>query len=120
MSAPTEILAEFLSALMLKDYPNALKHCKIILQYEPKNATAVEFYPLIMKKLNADSDDNTSDSDDNSNHAESENGGTLSDNSEESDGPYSSSYSSSDEPCASPQLDYQGSNTHCLYINFVC
>ncbi|XP_026482377.1 glutamate-rich protein 2 [Ctenocephalides felis] len=109
MSAPTEILAEFLSALMLKDYPMALKHCKVILQYEPKNATAMEFYPLIMKKLTTDSDDNNSDSDDNSNHAESENSaGTLSDNSEESEGSYS--YTSSDGPDASPQMDYQGNS----------
>ncbi|XKL66502.1 hypothetical protein PGB90_009922 [Kerria lacca] len=28
-SAPTEILAEFLSAIMSKDYPSALKLCKI-------------------------------------------------------------------------------------------
>lgn len=29
MSAPTEILAEFLSAIMLKDYKNALTYCKM-------------------------------------------------------------------------------------------
>ncbi|XP_065214902.1 glutamate-rich protein 2 isoform X2 [Planococcus citri] len=51
MSAPTEILAEFLSALMLKDYPSALKFCKIILQYEPNHETAKQFYPLIQEKL---------------------------------------------------------------------
>ncbi|XP_073980195.1 uncharacterized protein isoform X2 [Rhodnius prolixus] len=51
MSAPTEILAEFLSAVMLKDYENALKYCKMILQYEPNHATAKEFYPLILEKI---------------------------------------------------------------------
>ncbi|CAG9837509.1 unnamed protein product [Diabrotica balteata] len=51
ISAPTEILAEFLSAVMLKDYETALKYCKIILQYEPNNSTAKEFYPLILEKL---------------------------------------------------------------------
>ncbi|KAL1505884.1 hypothetical protein ABEB36_005339 [Hypothenemus hampei] len=51
ISAPTEFLAEFLSAVMLKDYPTALKYCKLILQYEPNNATAKEFYPLILEKL---------------------------------------------------------------------
>ncbi|XP_057668983.1 acidic leucine-rich nuclear phosphoprotein 32 family member E isoform X1 [Diorhabda carinulata] len=51
ISAPTEILAEFLSAVMLKDYETALKYCKLILQYEPNNSTAKEFYPLIIEKL---------------------------------------------------------------------
>lgn len=50
-SAPTEFLAEFLSALMLKDYATALKYCKLILQYEPNNTTAKEFYPFIVEKL---------------------------------------------------------------------
>lgn len=40
ISAPTELLPEFLSAIMLKDYVNALKYCKLILQYEPNNARA--------------------------------------------------------------------------------
>ncbi|KAF6206281.1 hypothetical protein GE061_017510 [Apolygus lucorum] len=57
ISAPTEILAEFLSAVMLKDYETALKYCKIILQYEPNHVTAKEFYPLIMEKLNQASQD---------------------------------------------------------------
>lgn len=51
ISAPTEFLAEFLSAVMLKDYETALKYCKLILQYEPNNITAKEFYPLILEKL---------------------------------------------------------------------
>ncbi|GLV44112.1 uncharacterized protein CBL_12592 [Carabus blaptoides fortunei] len=51
ISAPTEFLAEFLSAVMLKDYETALKYCKLILQYEPNNVTAKEFYPLILEKL---------------------------------------------------------------------
>ncbi|XP_036323211.1 probable serine/threonine-protein kinase DDB_G0267686 [Rhagoletis pomonella] len=62
ISAPTEFLAEFLSAVMLKDYKKALKYCKLILQYEPNNATAKEFYPLIIEKLRgtaaSDSDEN--------------------------------------------------------------
>ncbi|KAH8330719.1 hypothetical protein KR067_006819, partial [Drosophila pandora] len=87
ISAPTEFLAEFLSAVMLKDYKKALKYCKLsewhinqgvlkgplyiflyifirpVLQYEPNNATAKEFYPLILDKLrgvptSSDSDEN--------------------------------------------------------------
>lgn len=51
MSCPTEFLAEFLSAVMLKDYKKALKYCKLILEFEPNNITAKEFYPLIQEKL---------------------------------------------------------------------
>nr|XP_023027569.1 glutamate-rich protein 2 [Leptinotarsa decemlineata] len=57
ISAPTEFLAEFLSAVMLKDYVTALKYCKLILQYEPNNAAAKEFYPLIIEKLQQNSTD---------------------------------------------------------------
>lgn len=68
MSAPTEFLAEFLSAVMLKDYKKALKYCKLILQYEPNNATAKEFHPLIIEKLKGES---LSDSDENYNKSSS-------------------------------------------------
>ncbi|XP_067619176.1 dentin sialophosphoprotein [Eurosta solidaginis] len=68
ISAPTEFLAEFLSAVMLKDYKKALKYCKLILQYEPNNATAKEFYPLIIEKLR---DAPASDSDENYNKSSS-------------------------------------------------
>ncbi|XP_044728419.1 probable ATP-dependent RNA helicase ddx52 [Chrysoperla carnea] len=54
-SAPTEFLAEFLSAVMMKDYKTALKYCHLILQYEPNNSTAKEFYPLIVTKLRIES-----------------------------------------------------------------
>ncbi|XP_059486604.1 uncharacterized protein LOC132203120 [Neocloeon triangulifer] len=63
-SAPTEFLAEFLSAIMTKDYETALKYCKLILQYEPYNATAKELYPLIIEKiqLNCNNDESGEDS----------------------------------------------------------
>ncbi|XP_037867561.1 uncharacterized protein LOC101739641 isoform X3 [Bombyx mori] len=53
MSAPSEFLAEFLSAIMRREYAEALKYCKLILQYEPHNATARGFYPLLQNKLDA-------------------------------------------------------------------
>ncbi|XP_061386488.1 probable WRKY transcription factor protein 1, partial [Musca vetustissima] len=68
ISAPTEFLAEFLSSVMLKDYKKALKYCKLILQYEPHNSTAKEFYPLILDKLR---DATSSDSDENYNKSSS-------------------------------------------------
>uniref|UniRef100_A0A182PWD0 Uncharacterized protein n=1 Tax=Anopheles epiroticus TaxID=199890 RepID=A0A182PWD0_9DIPT len=51
ISAPTELLAEFLSAIMIRDYVNALKYCKQILHYEPNNTTARDFYPHILSKI---------------------------------------------------------------------
>ncbi|XP_042890264.1 uncharacterized protein LOC122265179 [Penaeus japonicus] len=51
LSAPVELLSEFLSAVMSKDYENALKLCQSILKYEPQNATAREFFPLISLKI---------------------------------------------------------------------
>ncbi|TMW45709.1 hypothetical protein DOY81_009211, partial [Sarcophaga bullata] len=59
----------FLSAVMLKDYKKALKYCKLILQYEPDNSTAKEFYPLILDKLRGTN--TSSDSDENYNKSSS-------------------------------------------------
>ncbi|KAM3956158.1 uncharacterized protein ACR2FA_009874 [Aphomia sociella] len=52
-TAPSEFLAEFLSAIMQRQYAEALKYCRLILQYEPHNATARGFYPLLQHKVNA-------------------------------------------------------------------
>ncbi|CAD0244605.1 unnamed protein product [Spodoptera exigua] len=51
LSAPSEFLAEFLSAIMRRQYAEALKYCRLILQYEPHNATARGFYPLLQHKV---------------------------------------------------------------------
>ncbi|KAL0831690.1 hypothetical protein ABMA28_001237 [Loxostege sticticalis] len=53
LSAPSEFLAEFLSAIMRRQYAEALKYCRLILQYEPHNATARGFYPLLRHKVQA-------------------------------------------------------------------
>nr|XP_034828796.1 serine/arginine repetitive matrix protein 1 [Maniola hyperantus] len=50
-SAPSEFLAEFLSAIMRRQYAEALKYCQLILQYEPHNSTARGFYPLLQHKV---------------------------------------------------------------------
>ncbi|XP_046393966.1 glutamate-rich protein 2-like [Ischnura elegans] len=62
ISAPTEFLAEFLSAVMMRDFTTALKYCKLILQYEPNNAAAKEFYPLIIEKIKMMADESDSNS----------------------------------------------------------
>ncbi|KAL0271808.1 UNVERIFIED_CONTAM: hypothetical protein PYX00_008792 [Menopon gallinae] len=71
ISAPTEILAEFLSAIMLKQYETALKYCKIILNYEPNNSTAREFYPLILEKIEIMKAEQNEQDEDNSDFSES-------------------------------------------------
>ncbi|XP_065169516.1 uncharacterized protein [Atheta coriaria] len=92
ISAPTEFLAEFLSAVMLKDYETALKYCKLILQYEPNNMTAKEFYPLILEKLHQQNMLTNEDDDD-----EEENEDSSSSSSSSSDSESSSSDDSSDQ-----------------------
>ncbi|CAD7080211.1 unnamed protein product [Hermetia illucens] len=52
-SAPMEVLTEFLSLVMTKDYRNALKYCELILKYEPDNKTVQEFHPMILEKIKA-------------------------------------------------------------------
>lgn len=51
IKAPNELLEEFLVYVMQKDYPNALKLCGFILIYEPANALAREYLPLLEKKV---------------------------------------------------------------------
>ena len=38
---------------MRRQYAEALKYCRLILQYEPHNATARGFYPLLQHKVQA-------------------------------------------------------------------
>lgn len=59
-------VGQFLSAIMRRQYAEALKYCQLILQYEPHNATAQGFYPLLRHKLHARGHDETSSSDDTS------------------------------------------------------
>ncbi|XP_053327231.1 glutamate-rich protein 2 [Spea bombifrons] len=49
--APTELLAEFLKAVMDKEYKVAQKLCRMILLYEPENTEAKAFSPLIEEML---------------------------------------------------------------------
>lgn len=44
-------MLQFLSAIMRRQYAEALKYCRLILQYEPHNATARGFHPLLQQKL---------------------------------------------------------------------
>ncbi|XP_017782353.1 PREDICTED: nucleoplasmin-like protein ANO39 [Nicrophorus vespilloides] len=99
ISAPTEFLAEFLSAVMLKDYETALKYCKLILQYEPNNVTAKEFYPLILEKLQMmnDEEDANNESDEDENDVSSSSGSNSNSSTTNSDSDASSSDDSSED-----------------------
>lgn len=71
-SAPTELLAEFLTSIMRKDYVNALKYCKMILEFEPNNKTAKDFYPELIQKVTERQQSSSSDqSDENCNYTSS-------------------------------------------------
>ncbi|KAL3836017.1 hypothetical protein ACJMK2_021470 [Sinanodonta woodiana] len=52
--APNNLLMEFLTAIMEKDYQTAAKLCKMILIYEPDNKEALSFAPLIEEKMKLD------------------------------------------------------------------
>ncbi|XP_028837750.1 glutamate-rich protein 2 isoform X2 [Denticeps clupeoides] len=55
--APLELLAEFLKAVMEKDYTLSRKLCQMILIYEPENQEAKQFLPLIEDKLAQDEEE---------------------------------------------------------------
>nr|XP_018896592.1 PREDICTED: phosphopantothenoylcysteine decarboxylase subunit VHS3-like [Bemisia tabaci] len=65
--APIQLLGEFLTSVMTKNYRSALKSCELILKYEPNYSTAKEFFPLLQEKCNQiqedDDDENNGDDD---------------------------------------------------------
>uniref|UniRef100_A0A8C5RA10 Glutamate rich 2 n=1 Tax=Leptobrachium leishanense TaxID=445787 RepID=A0A8C5RA10_9ANUR len=62
--APTELCAEFLKAVMEKDYKVAHKLCQMILLYEPENHEANAFSPLIEEMLRIEGERGDTDGDD--------------------------------------------------------
>ncbi|XP_060112978.1 glutamate-rich protein 2 [Heteronotia binoei] len=54
-TAPLELMGEFLKAIMERDYNLAKKLCQMILIYEPQNPEAMQFLPLIERKLQLES-----------------------------------------------------------------
>uniref|UniRef100_W5KZD7 Glutamate rich 2 n=1 Tax=Astyanax mexicanus TaxID=7994 RepID=W5KZD7_ASTMX len=117
--APIELLAEFLKAVMGKDYPLAKKLCQMILIYEPENPEAKHFLPLIEERMlieeaqtsscednksdeNGDDSEDGEDNDDDSDDSEGDSGDNDDDDedssSTDSDGEFTdSSSSASDE-----------------------
>ncbi|XP_069081417.1 glutamate-rich protein 2 [Pleurodeles waltl] len=62
--APIELIAEFLKAVMDRDYNLASKLCQMILLYEPDNSEAQHFVPLIKEKLLMEENDQNSENED--------------------------------------------------------
>lgn len=61
---PLELFAEFLQAVMTKNYQLAKKLCQMILIYEPQNSEAKSFLPLIEEKLLIEAEEESDDDDD--------------------------------------------------------
>ncbi|KAK7154794.1 hypothetical protein R3I93_009673 [Phoxinus phoxinus] len=61
---PLELFAEFLQAVMTKNYQLAKKLCQMILIYEPQNSEAKSFLPLIEEKLLIEAEEESDDEDD--------------------------------------------------------
>ncbi|CAM4620169.1 unnamed protein product [Leuciscus chuanchicus] len=61
---PLELFAEFLQAVMTKNYQLAKKLCQMILIYEPQNSEAKSFLPLIEEKLLIEAVEESDDDDD--------------------------------------------------------
>ncbi|XP_051563230.1 glutamate-rich protein 2-like isoform X2 [Myxocyprinus asiaticus] len=78
---PLELFAEFLQAVMTKNYQLAKKLCQMILIYEPQNSEAKNFLPLIEEKLLIEAEEESDNDND-----ESDEFDTSDDDDEEDDG----------------------------------
>ncbi|XP_029461599.1 glutamate-rich protein 2 isoform X2 [Rhinatrema bivittatum] len=102
--APIELMGEFLAAIMDEDYKLASKLCQMILIYEPENPEAIQFMPLIEKKLQIEEneqnsgDENDEETDDDSSD---ESDDTTSDDSESEENSEETSDDLSDQEGAS-------------------
>ncbi|XP_067331776.1 glutamate-rich protein 2 isoform X2 [Channa argus] len=115
LKAPVELIMEFLRAMMDRDFQMAIKLCQMILIYEPDNAEASEFLPLIRKKLleaedtiestDEDEEDHDDDIDDDDDDEDSEDSGSDEDTSTSSSGSSSSSENDEEEEEPSSSLE---------------
>ena len=83
--APTQLLMEFLNAVMEKDYETAEKLCKMILMYEPKNEEALSFQTLIAERKELGDVEDSSSSEDDSDNESSDDDSSDDDSSSSSD-----------------------------------
>ncbi|XP_036425529.1 glutamate-rich protein 2 isoform X2 [Colossoma macropomum] len=94
--APIELLAEFLKAVMGKDYPLAKKLCQMILIYEPENLEAKHFLPLIEERILIEAQEGSS-SEDKSDETDEESTDDDGDDDDDDDDDEDSSSCDSDE-----------------------
>ncbi|XP_017334866.1 glutamate-rich protein 2 isoform X2 [Ictalurus punctatus] len=110
--APIELLAEFLKAVMERNYTLCKKLCQMILIYEPENPEAKHFLPLIEERLlieeaqeGSTSEDNTYDDDDDEDDDESSSGSTDDDDDDDDDDDTDTSTDSDGENSCSSSSD---------------
>ncbi|XP_078539966.1 glutamate-rich protein 2 [Lissotriton helveticus] len=94
--APIELMAEFLKAIMERDYNLASKLCQMILLYEPDNCEAQHFVPLIKEKLLMEENDQNSENEDDEEDSEDSDSEESTDDSNTDDSSDEASDSSSD------------------------
>lgn len=97
LKAPNELLEEFLVYVMQKNYPDALKLCGFILMYEPHNALAKEYLPILEQKVAILEDRGESSSESDSGPGASDDSSDESDSTTDDSDDDSSSDSESDE-----------------------
>ncbi|XP_072020758.1 uncharacterized protein [Amphiura filiformis] len=97
--APIELLGEFVEAVMDEEWEDADKLCKMVLMYEPDNAEAKQFQPLIEEMLRREREEELygSDSDENGSSDEEESDEDESGDEDDSDEESSSSESESED-----------------------
>lgn len=83
--APNELFMEFLECLMKKEFATAEKLCRMILIYEPDNAEAQKFHPIILEKLEIDKEAKENGDNDEDVDEDGDDGDADSDEDEDSD-----------------------------------
>lgn len=84
--APLELLSQFIASVMDDEFEAAKLLCEKILEFEPENSTALEFLPVIMERLQLDSQlPSESSSSDSSSSSSSSGSSSSSSDSEEED-----------------------------------
>ncbi|KAL1273355.1 hypothetical protein QQF64_029217 [Cirrhinus molitorella] len=94
---PLELFAEFLQAVMTKNYQLAKKLCQMILIYEPQNSEAKNFLPLIEEKLLIEADEESDDDDESDDYDTSDDDDDVEDDDDDDDDDESSDSSDTDE-----------------------
>ena len=101
-TAPIELKAEFIDSLQDKDWENALKLCKMILVYEPKNQTATEYLSVLVERIELDDEISDDESDEETSSGEEDDEDQSDDDCDEDDS--DSEYESEDESDSDSQV----------------